>query len=39
MHKYLNALEVISDILRATDLDDATKIKKISDAVDEVNGF
>lgn len=39
MHKYLKALEDISDILRMTNLDDAAKIAQISEAVDEVNNF
>lgn len=38
MNKYLNALETISDILRSND-SDATKLKLIGDAVDEVNNF
>ena len=38
MHKYLNALETISNILRSND-SDAAKLKLIGDAVDEVNNF
>ena len=38
MHKYLNALETISNILQSND-SDATKLKLIGDAVDEVNNF
>ena len=38
MNKYLNALETISDILQSND-SAATKLKLISDAVDELNKF
>ena len=38
MHKYLIALETISNILRSNDSDE-TKLKLIGDAVDEVNNF
>ena len=38
MHKYLIALETISNILQSND-SDAAKLKLIGDAVDEVNNF